>query len=126
MAETVRDLIVNGITLPTPKHQGVTISTNKIWSANTGRTTSGKMVGTIVATKAKLQITWPPLTEAQVSLIEAAVSDKSTPFFTVSYTDMKGNTVSRTMYAGDITYSQYSWSEGLRYVTDVAVSLIEQ
>ena len=126
MAETVRNLTVNGITLPTPKHQGVTISTNKIWSANTGRTTSGKMVGTIVATKAKLQITWPPLTEAQVALIEAAVSDRSTPFFTVSYTDMKGNTVSRTMYAGDITYSQYSWSEGLRYVTDVAVSLIEQ
>lgn len=126
MAETVRDLTVNGITLPTPKHQGVKISTNKVWSANTGRTTSGKMVGTIVATKAKLQITWPPLTEAQVALIEAAVSDRSTPFFTVSYTDMAGNSVSRTMYAGDITYSQYSWLEGRRYVTDVAVSLIEQ
>ena len=126
MAESVRNLIINGVEMPTPAHNGVKISTNKVWSSNTGRTTSGKMVGTIVCVKAKLEIKWPPLTEAQVAIIEAAVSDKSSPFVPVQYTDMKGNIVTKTMYFGDVSYSQYSWSEGLRYVTDVSVSAIEQ
>lgn len=122
----LRELVVNGKVMPTPAHQGVTISTNKIWSSNTGRTTTGKMVGTIVTTKAKLEIKWPPLTEDQVAEIEAAVSDKNTPFVPVEYTDMTGETVTKTMYFGDVTYTQYSWCRGIRYITDVSVSAIEQ
>lgn len=116
----------NGKTMPTPAHKGVTISTNKIWSANTGRTSTGKMVGTIVATKAKLEIKWPPLTQDEVALIESVVSDASKPFVAVEYTDATGTTVSKTMYFGDVTYTQYSWSDGIRYITDVSVSAIEQ
>lgn len=122
----LRELIINGKVMPTPAHQGVTISTNKIWSSNTGRTSSGKMVGTIVATKSKLEIKWPPLTEEQVAGIEAAVSDINNPFVPVEYTDMTGETVTKTMYFGDVKYTQYSWSHGMRYVTDVSVSAIEQ
>ena len=126
MAESIRNLTIHGVEMPTPMHKGVKISTNKVWSANTGRTSTGKMVGTIVAVKAKLEIKWPPLTEDQVALIEAAVSDRENPFVPVSYTDMAGNTVTKTMYFGDVSYSQYSWAGGLRYITDVAVSAIEQ
>jgi hypothetical protein len=30
------------------------------------------------------------------------------------------------MYAGTPTYTQYSWKQGIQYVVDVAVELIEQ
>lgn len=123
---TVRELYINGVLMPTPALNGVTISSNKVWSANTGRTTTGKMVGTIVCVKHKIAIKWPPLTEAQAAVIEAAVSDTDNPFVPVQYTDMAGNTVTYTMYFGDVTYTQYSWSEGLRYIMDVAVDGIEQ
>lgn len=123
---TVSSLFINGVEMPTPAHKGVTLSSNKIWSANTGRTTAGKMVGTIVAIKHKLEIKWPPLTMEQVALIESQVSDPANGFIPVKYTDMTGKTVEYTMYTGDVSYTQYSWQEGIRYVTDVHLSCIEQ
>ena len=127
MAEfSVRELYINGSKMPTPALNGVTLTTNKIWSNNTGRTTAGTMVGTIVCVKHKMAIKWPPLTEAQAAVIEAAVSDTENPFVPVQYTDMAGKTVTYTMYFGDVTYTQYSWSEGLRYIKDVTVDGIEQ
>lgn len=122
---TISDLVVNGVTLPAPALNGVTISREKIWSANTGRTASGKIVGTIVAQKTTLRLKWPPLTLSQAALIHQAVSS-GTEFFPVSFTDAGGVRRSLTMYAGTPTYTQYSWKDGLQYVVDVAVDLIEQ
>ena len=121
----IADLVVNGITLPTPALNGVTIAREKIWSASTGRTSSGKMVGTIVAQKTTLKITWPPLTMAQAALIQQAVTS-NTEFFHVSFTDASGTRRNLTMYAGTPTFTQYSWADGVQYVNDVAVDLIEQ
>ncbi len=125
-AITVRELYINGTKMPTPALNGVTLTTNKIWSNNTGRTTAGDLVGTIVCVKHKIAIKWPPLTESQVAVIEAAVSDTANPFVPVKFTDMTGTTVTYTMYFGDPSYTQYSWSEGLRYIKDVTVDGIEQ
>lgn len=122
---TIADLVVNGVTLPAPALNGVTISEEKIWSANTGRTSSGKLVGTLIARKTTLRLKWPPLTLAQASLIKQAVSS-NTAFFPVSFTDESGTRRSLTMYAGTPTYTQYNWIDGLQYVMDVAVDLIEQ
>jgi hypothetical protein len=122
---TISDLVVNGVTLPAPALNGVTISREKIWSAATGRTASGKMVGTIVAQKTTLRLKWPPLTLGQAALIQQAVSS-GTEFFPVSFTDAGGVHRSLTMYAGTPTYTQYSWKNGLQYVVDVSVELIEQ
>ena len=94
---TVSDLYINGTQMPAPKHQGVTISTEKVWSADTGRTASGKMVGTLIATKTKVKLEWPPLTMAEVALIEAAVSNANSPFVSMRYTDMTGQTVTKTV-----------------------------
>lgn len=57
-----------GTELPTP----VAISTGKevIWSANTGRTASGRMVGTVLAEKETVTITWGVLTKAEFNSIE--------------------------------------------------------
>lgn len=123
---TVSDLYIDGIKMPTPALEGVTVTKEKVWSANTGRTSSGKMVGTIVAVKAKLTIKWPPLTWTEAALIEAAVSDKSRPFVPVQFTDVTGNTVTKTMYFGTPSYTVYSWAEGTQYLNGVTVDGIEQ
>lgn len=123
---TVSELYINGVQMPTPALEGMTITSEKIWSANTGRSTSGKMLGTVVAVKTTISITWPPLTFAQAALIEAAVSDKDHPFVPVKYTDMAGNTVTKTMYFGTPSYTVYSHAANLQMIKDLTVDGIER
>ena len=47
-------LSVDGIALPSPKRDGVIISDERVWSANTGRTASGKMAGNTIAVKSTI------------------------------------------------------------------------
>ncbi|MGM9538078.1 MAG: hypothetical protein ACI3VN_07090 [Candidatus Onthomonas sp.] len=127
MAEiTVTNLTINGVTMPDPALEGVTISTEKVWSSNTGRTASGKMVGSVIAKKTTIKIKWPVLTPEQVSKIESAVSDADQPFVPVQYTDMCGNQVTRTVYFGTPSYTVYSWADGLQLIKDTTVDGIEQ
>ena len=119
----ISDLTVNGVRLPTPANKGVTISHNKVWSANTGRDSSGAMVGTLLSIKTKLEVKWPPLSMTQFALIQEAVSADFAP---VTFTDSSGATVTKTMYFGDLTGNQFSWADGIQYVTDVGVSMIER
>lgn len=126
MTLTVKGLYVDGVKLPTPALEGITITVNKIWSENTGRLElSGEMVGTIVAIKRKLEIKWPPLTMRQVELIENTVSSPE-PFHTLEYTDMQGQATEITVYFGDPSYTILSYSPGLQLVKDVSVSAIEK
>ena len=123
---TVSDLYINDVKMPDPALEGVTVSREKIWSSNTGRTTSGKMVGTVVAVKTTLKIKWPVLTPAQVATIEGAVSDPDNPFVPVKYIDATGETVTRTMYFGTPSYTVYSWANGMQYIKYASVDGIEQ
>ena len=126
MTLTLKELIVDGVTLPTPALEGLTISTNKIWSANTGRLeNSGEMAGTIVAIKRKLEIKWPELPMEKIRIIEDAVSTKE-PFHELKYTDMAGRTRTITVYFGDISYTIYSHSPGVQRVKGAAISAIEK
>ena len=126
MTLTVTDLTIGGKKMPDPAIEGVTISTEKVWSANTGRTSSGKMVGSIIATKTTIKLKWPVLTYQQALTIEEAVSDQSKPFVTLAYTDMGGRRVEKTVYFGTPNYTLYSWAEGLQLVKDVSVEGIER
>ena len=123
---TVSELYIGGVKMPTPALEGMTISSEKIWSSDTGRAASGKMVGTIVAIKTTVKIKWPALTQDQVKTIENAVSDKDSPFVSMKYTDMTGTTVAKTMYFGTPSYTVYSWAAGRQYLKDVTVDGIEQ
>ena len=115
---------MDGVQLPTPKLGGLTITPNKMWSANTGRLeSSGEMVGTIVAIKYKISIKWPDLTMEQVQIIESVVSSM-TAFHTLKYTDMTGQTRELQVYFGDPTYTPYAYSEGVQWVRDAAVDAI--
>jgi hypothetical protein len=123
---TVSDLYINGTRMPTPALGGVTITSEKIWSSNTGRSSSGKMLGTIVAIKSKISIKWGALTPDEAKTIENAVSDKDEPFVTMKYTDMTGTTVTKTVYFGTPSYTWYNWANGMQWVTDATVDGIEQ
>ncbi len=120
----VTDLTINGVVMPQPAAEGVTIATEKVWSANTGRTTSGRMVGSVIARKTTVKLKWPVLTRAQAALIEQAVSGGD--FVPMSYVDMAGNRVTKTVYFSTPSYTLYSWAEGLELVKDVSVEGIEQ
>lgn len=123
---TVTDLTIGGVKMPTPALEGLTISSEKIWSADTGRSSSGKMLGTIVAIKTTVKIKWPVLTMSQAAVIEQAVSDADSPFVTMKYTDMTGTTVTKTVYFGTPTYTIYSGADNLQWVENVEVEGIEQ
>lgn len=123
---TVSDLYINGVKMPDPALEGVTISREKIWSENTGRTASGKMAGAIIGIKSKISIKWPVLTPAQAATIEGAVSDPDNPFVPVKYTDATGTTVTKTMYFGTPSYTVYSWANGMQYIKNASVDGIEQ
>lgn len=126
MVLSVKELYVDDVQLPTPKLGGLTITPNKMWSANTGRLeSSGEMAGTIVAIKHKISIKWPDLTMEQIQTIEAAVSSM-TAFHTLKYTDMTGQVTSLQVYFGDPSYTIYSYSEDIQWIKDAAVDAIEK
>ena len=124
---TVSKLTIDGVVMPAPKAPGgMKIKEEKIWSQNTGRTAAATMVGTILAIKRTVDISWPPLTVEQVNVIEAAVSDRTKPFSLMSYTDQTGIRHAMNVYFGTPSYSCFAWIKGQWKVTDVTVSAIEQ
>lgn len=122
---TITAITVDGVELPAPAADGVTISKEKLWSQATGRSASGKLNGTIVAQKVTLKVKWPPLTPQEVKIIDdiAASGDN---FHTVKYTDISGETYTKEMYFGSPSGTWGSWAEGAQTVTDYAVDLIER
>lgn len=100
-------LSINGVVIKTPKTFSVGIQT--IDSDSTGRNASGNMVRDIIAEKVKLDISWGPLSDNEISQILSKISGA---FFSVTYPDPQvgGNTTKR-FYVGDRTAPSYSWNE---------------
>lgn len=125
MGSSVYNLSIDGVALPSPKKDGVTVTEEKVWSSNTGRSASAKMLGTLVAIKTTVKIDWPDLSPAQAALIRSVVSNPSSPFSLLKYTDIDGNTVEKTVYFGTPTYTIRTIRGGGR-VANISVSGIEQ
>lgn len=121
---SVSKLYIHGTEMPAPALQGVTITKEPIWSAATGRTTSGKMVGEIIGYKHTLKIKWGVLTQAQAATVLGAIGRDD--FFTVAFVDAGGTQRSLTMYASAVSFTQYCWADGHKLVLDGTVDLIEQ
>lgn len=113
------------IALPSPKLEGVSFSNEKIWSKNTGRVANGDMTGDIVAIKKKISIEFPPLSPAQIDVLESIVSNKNLPFFPLEFNDGK-TTITKTVYAGPTSCKLYSWLDGIRYYTGYKIDLVER
>lgn len=126
MATTMDGTIcISGKIMPTLAENGLTVTKEKIWSANTNRTATGHMVGDIIAIKYKLQCKWNHVTMEQVAAIDSAVSGAA--FFTVTFTDPATNQRKTLhMYAGTPSYPVFQYKDGVPVCASVSVDFIEQ
>lgn len=118
----IRKLTIGGAAMPTPG--SVKRLFEKIWSGDTGRAASGNMLGTMVAEKFKAELGWSCLTIGQMETLARAIH--GTEFTTLSLYGYDGTEKTYTGYFGELTASDYSWHENHLFVTDVAVSFVEQ
>jgi len=117
MAATIS---ANGVLLPSPVEIGT--SEEIIWSANTGRSTTGLMVGDVVAQKRTLNLRWGVLTAAEYDLIRSNLRSGFHPF---SLT-VDGAVATITAYRGAVTATMIGTYGGVTYYRDAAVSIIQQ
>ena len=113
-------------TLPEPKKEGITITDEPIWAANTGRGSDGTMVGDIVAWKTTVQVEWPALSFANSKIIADALTGAGA-FFKIKYNDFSSSTpVTKTVYCSNVPRTIYSLVTAAQYHTGVTVTFIEQ
>ena len=121
---TPTGLYFGGVKMPTPIT--VNFTNNKLWSANTGRTAGGKMVGDIIGIKKSISIVWQGLKPSEVVKINNYVSNASRSFFTLKILDETFAEKTYTVYAGDPTYEILGWDENRQLVKNLAVDFVEQ
>ena len=107
--------------LPSP----VSISVNDqiIWSANTGRSASGSMIGDVVAEKKTLNIKWEFLTDPQLQLIKSKLI---AGWFPITFHD-SGIDFTIQSYRGTLTKEHLgSIGDGNYYYKSVSVDVIQR
>lgn len=115
-------LEIDNVVMPPVKD--ATITPEKIWSKNTGRSAGGTMMGDLVAIKLKASFTFAPLTDEQAKVLDTAVSKA---FFNAKFRNPRtGKTETHRMYANSPPYPVYSYVEMLPRYVGVAVDLIEK
>ena len=113
-------ITANGVTLPSPTELGTTEEI--IWSANTGRSTTGLMVGDVVAQKRTLQLRWGVLTAAEYDTIRTNLRSGFNP---VTLT-VDGSSVTITAYRGTLSGTVMGTYGGTTYYREASVSIIQQ
>ncbi len=112
----------NGVILPSPTE--IKATNEIIWSSNTGRsTTSGKMLGDVIAEKGTFSIKWEMLTKEEQKLI---VTNMKSGFYPVSFV-FDDETITLTTYRGTISSEMLGYiGDGKFYYKSVACDIIEQ
>lgn len=119
-------LYIDDVQVRTPKLEGLEVSENKMWSANTGRLeATGDMAGTITAIKRKLEISWPDMTVRDYLAIMDLVSN-DTPFHALRWLDAAEEEHSMTVYFGDPSCTAAYNSMSRPIVKGLKVSAIEK
>lgn len=112
--------------LPTPAKGGIAVTDEPIWSANTGRSTTGKMIGDIIAWKVTVEVGWPPLTFAQAKAIRDAIKGAG-EFFNIRYYDVSTSSMeTKTVYCGNIPRTLYSLADKHQLYSGVEIKFVEQ
>lgn len=117
-------LTINGYTPPAVTKSGYSVTKNKIWSSNTGRGATGKMLGDIIATKYTIRAQWNKLTQSQLTSLENAIGTNA--FFSVTFVNEKGVQTTKTFYSADPTYTTKKYINGVAVFENVSIELIEQ
>lgn len=119
-------LYIDNELMPEPAYKGITFSDEKIWSASTGRSTSGRMNGNIVALKKTRNIKFPPLKQSELDKLNGIINQES-PWHSIRYVDSCCNIIFEfECYFGTPNYNVYSGAQDLRYYTDYMIDAIER
>lgn len=119
-------MVINNVEVATPKIGGITVTDEPIWASNTGRSSTGKMIGDIVAWKTTVAVSWPPLSFDEAKKIRDTVKNAG-PFFVIKYYDFDAKTmVGKTVYANKLPRTLYSLADKNQRYKDITITFIEQ
>lgn len=109
------------IQLPAPAT--ISVGDEILWSSNTGRSSTGKMIGDVIAEKETLSIKWQYVTASQKNVIKAALS---TGFYPIEI-NIDGNPYSITVYRGTLkSEAMGKLDDGIYYFREISVDIVEQ
>ncbi|WP_235886037.1 DUF6711 family protein [Paenibacillus cymbidii] len=113
-------LIINGVDMPTPSAMTPGEEDIGKWDRNA----RGTMIGEIVATKAKFELSWSFLTAEQLSQLLNAIKPT---FFNVTYTDPVDNLLRTALfYKGGRSMPVMDYRNGAPRYKDVKFNIIER
>ncbi len=108
-------------TLPAPT--AISVGDEIIWSANTGRSANGAMIGDVVAQKKNVSVTWGILTESEMAVIKSVCT---AGFFTISFHDDAVDLTIRA-YRSTLTKEAIGYlSDGSYYYRSASLSIIQK
>lgn len=112
----------NNVVLPSPTE--ISTTDEIIWSSNTGRsTTSGKMLGDVIAEKQTFSIKWGILAKSEQKKIKNNLKSGFHPVYFI----FDDETVALTSYRGTITSQHLGYiGDGIYYYKSVSCDIIEQ
>lgn len=114
-------LYAGGSALPPPV--SISVSDEIIWTADTGRTLSGLMIGDVAAEKKNISIKWGILPESDVILIKNALAAGFHPF---TFHD-DGIDITIESYRGTLVKEQMGrLSDGIFYYRSISVDIIQR
>lgn len=113
-------LLINGVGMPEPASLVVSEEDIGKWERNANAT----MIGEIIATKAKIELSWSYLSAADLSKLLTAIKPT---FFNATYTDPVANALrTSTFYKGGRSMPVMDCINGVIRYKDVKFNLIER
>lgn len=122
------EFILDGIKLPTPAAEGVSITANKIWSSTAGRNSStGKFVGDIIALKYTVSLTYNRLSQEEMQILWDAAANL-TAWHKLTFPMNNGTKKTISCYMTDLQYTvrRFDMKRREPVYNGVTIELIEQ
>lgn len=114
-------LMAGNVVMPCPIE--LKVGHEIIWSSNTGRTSSGRMVGDVIAEKTTLEVNWGILSDAEIEKIKNYMI---AGFFPITFYDF-GGTATMTGYRGTLSAEMIgTLTDGITYWKNASVQLVQQ
>ncbi|MGN1157180.1 MAG: hypothetical protein ACI4TK_13465 [Agathobacter sp.] len=109
------------VELPAPV--SISLGSEIIWSSNTGRISTGKMVGDVVAEKEKVTISWQNLLKEEYDLIKESLKAGFWPLII----NVDGEPYQISAYRGTLTrVPMGQLGDGKYYYKTVSTEIVEQ
>lgn len=108
------------VELPAPV--SISIDSEIIWSSNTGRISSGKMIGDVIAEKEKISISWGILSKVEYDTIKNSLTAGFWPLIV----NVDGEVCRINAYRGSIKRIPMGFIGDRYYYRSVSTEIVEQ